>query len=74
MIKTHKIKLYPNATMRKELEKLFDYRRFVWNQGLEIWNDMYDASLVMSEKFVMNWLRTKQIGSLNDRRAFYSLP
>ena len=82
MIKTHKIKLYPNATMRKELEKLFDYRRFVWNQGLEIWNDMYDASLVMMDKsirpnerkVVMNWLRTKQIGSLNDRRAFYSLP
>lgn len=50
MIKTHKIKLYPNATMRKELEKLFDYRRFVWNQALEIWNDMYDASLVMMDK------------------------
>ena len=52
MIKTHKIKLYPNATMRKELEKLFDYRRFVWNQGLEIWNDMYDASLVMMDKSI----------------------
>ncbi|MDC8115401.1 helix-turn-helix domain-containing protein, partial [Lacticaseibacillus rhamnosus] len=36
--------------MRKELDKLFDYRRFVWNQALEIWNDMYDASLVMIDK------------------------
>lgn len=50
MIKTHKIKLYPNATMRRELERLFNYRRFCWNQALETWNAMYDASLVMVDK------------------------
>ncbi|MDG3060763.1 transposase [Lacticaseibacillus huelsenbergensis] len=50
MIKTHKIKLYPNATMRRELERLFNYRRFCWNQALETWNVMYDASLLMADK------------------------
>ncbi|RXT59224.1 hypothetical protein CHT97_01315 [Lacticaseibacillus chiayiensis] len=50
MIKTHKIKLYPNATMRRELERLFNYRRFCWNQALETWNSMYDGSLVMADK------------------------
>ena len=50
MIKTHKIKLYPNATMRRELERLFNYHRFCWNQALETWNVMYDASLLMADK------------------------
>jgi putative transposase len=50
LIKTHKIKLYPNATMRRELERLFNYRRFCWNQALETWNVMYDASLLMADK------------------------
>jgi putative transposase len=50
MIKTHKIKIYPNSTMRKQLEKLFDYRRYVWNQALNIWQEMYDESLVLNDK------------------------
>lgn len=44
MIKTHKVKIYPNATIIKELENLFDYRRFVWNKGLEVWQEMYEAA------------------------------
>jgi putative transposase len=50
MIKTHKVKIYPNATMSKELEKLFDYRRFVWNKGLEVWREMYEESQLMADK------------------------
>ena len=50
MIKTHKVKLSPNRTMTKEINKLFDYRRYIWNLGLETWNTMYDVSLVMNDK------------------------
>ena len=50
MIKTHKINIYPNRTMTKEIYKLFDYRRYIWNLGLETWNTMYDESLVMEDK------------------------
>lgn len=50
MIKTHKIKVYPNFAMRKELDKLFNYRRFVWNLALETWNDMYDVSVLLGDK------------------------
>ena len=50
MIKTHKVKIYPNRTMTKEIYKLFDYRRYIWNLGLETWNTMYDESLVMEDK------------------------
>lgn len=50
MIKTHKIKVYPNSHMCDEFNKLFNYRRFIWNLALETWNDMYDVSVMMSDK------------------------
>lgn len=50
MIKTHKVKIYPNATMRKVIKTLFDYRRYCYNQALEIWNEMYDESILMEDK------------------------
>jgi putative transposase len=50
MIKTHKLKIYPNATMRRVIENLSDYRRYCWNQGLATWNEQYEASLLLEEK------------------------
>ncbi|KRL87917.1 transposase, IS605 family protein [Lacticaseibacillus pantheris DSM 15945 = JCM 12539 = NBRC 106106] len=50
MIKTHRIKLYPNATMRRAFQLLFDYRRYCYNLALESWNGMYDESLFMDDK------------------------
>ncbi|WP_338217672.1 RNA-guided endonuclease InsQ/TnpB family protein [Lacticaseibacillus salsurivasis] len=49
MIKTHKIKIYPNATMRQVLTSLFNYRRYCYNQALETWNEMYDASIILDD-------------------------
>lgn len=43
--------------MRQESDKLFDYRRFVWNTALEIWNDMYDASLDLIDKYIRQYER-----------------
>lgn len=50
MIRTQKVRLYPNQTMKKVLDDLCDYRRYCWNQGLALWNDMYDASLILEDK------------------------
>ena len=50
MIRVQKVRLYPNQTMRKVLDDLCDYRRYCWNQGLALWNDMYDASLILDNK------------------------
>ena len=36
--------------MKKVLDDLCDYRRYCWNQGLALWNDMYDASLILEDK------------------------
>ena len=50
MIRAQKVRLYPNETMKKALDDLCDYRRYCWNQGLSLWNDMYDASLILDDK------------------------
>lgn len=49
-IKTQKVRLYPNNEMKKVLDELCDYRRYCWNKGLETWNNMYDASLILGDK------------------------
>ena len=36
--------------MKKALDDLCDYRRYCWNQGLALWNDMYDESLIMDDQ------------------------
>lgn len=50
MIRVQKVRLYPNQTMKKVLDDLCDYRRYCWNKGLALWNDMYDASLILNDK------------------------
>ena len=50
VLRTQKVKLYPNQTMKKVLDGLCDYRRYCWNQGLALWNDMYDASVILADK------------------------
>lgn len=50
MIKTHQIKIEPNAHMQKQIERLFNYRRYCWNQALGLWNDMYDESFILDDK------------------------
>ena len=50
MIRVQKARLYPNQTMKKVIDDLCDYRRYCWNRGLALWNDMYDSSLVLDDK------------------------
>ena len=40
------VRLYPNKTMKTVLDSLCDYRRYCWNQGLALWNTMYEARLI----------------------------
>lgn len=41
MYLTKKVRLYPNKTMLAVLDSLCDYRRFCWNQALDIWQTLY---------------------------------
>lgn len=36
--------------MLKEINTLFNYRRYIWNQSLGLWNDMYDESIIFEDK------------------------
>ena len=40
------VRLYPNKAMQTVLDSLCDYRRYCWNQGLELWNTMYKQRLI----------------------------
>ena len=38
---TRKVRLYPNKTMIAILDNLCDYRRYCWNQALDVWMSLY---------------------------------
>ena len=62
------VRLYPNKTMKKVLDSLCDYRRYCWNQGLELWNTLNDArSIGLSTE-----LRAKIKASLKDKTIEFS--
>ena len=65
---TKKIALYPNQTMIKILDNLCDYRRYCWNQGLELWNDLYDQRVEM----VLADLRKKSQLVIKDKLITFS--
>ena len=38
---SRKVRLYPNKTMLTILDTLCDYRRYCWNQALDVWMSLY---------------------------------
>ena len=62
------VRLYPNKTMKTVLDSLCDYRRYCWNQGLELWNTLYDARLIGLSAD----LRAKIKASLTDKTIEFS--
>lgn len=46
VVKNINVKLYPNSHMRQYFEMMFGYRRYCWNQALNIWNDMYEMHTI----------------------------
>ena len=63
-----KVKLYPNKTMAKVLNNLCDYRRYCWNQGLELWNGLYEQRVEM----VPASLRKKSQLAIKDKTIKFS--
>ena len=62
------VRLYPNRTMQTILDSLCDYRRYCWNQGLELWNTLYEARLIG----LPDELRAKIKESLTDKTIQFS--
>lgn len=57
------VRLYPNKTMQNVLDSLCDYRRYCWNHGLELWNDLYEQRVEM----VPASLRKKSQSAIKDK-------
>ena len=68
MYLTKKVRLYPNKTMLAMLDRLCDYRRYCWNQGLELWNNLYDQRVEM----VPASLRKKSQLAIKDKTIIFS--
>ena len=62
------VRLYPSKNMQTVLDSLCDYRRYCWNQGLELWNTMYEARLIG----LPVELRAKIKASLTDKTIRFS--
>lgn len=54
--------------MTKVLDSLCDYRRYCWNQGLDVWNDLYDQRIEMVPKD----LREKSQLAIKDKSIVFS--
>lgn len=65
---TKKVMLYPNHTMIKVLDDLCDYRRYCWNQGLNLWNELYNQRV----KMVPADLRKKSQLAIKDKTITFS--
>ena len=65
---TKKVVLYPNKTMTKVLNDLCDYRRYCWNQGLDLWNNLYEQRI----KMVPADLRKKSQLAIKDKTIVFS--
>ena len=65
---TKKVALYPNQTMTKILDNLCDYRRYCWNQGLNLWNELYNQRV----KNVPVDLRKKSQLAIKDKTIVFS--
>ena len=62
------VRLYPNKTMQNVLDSLCDYRRYCWNHGLELWNDLYEQRIEM----VPASLRKKSQLAIKDKTIKFS--
>lgn len=54
--------------MQTVLDSLCDYRRYCWNQGLELWNTLYEQRLIS----LSDELRAKIKASLTDKTIEFS--
>ena len=65
---TKKVRLYPNKTMLAVLDMLCDYRRYCWNQALDVWMTLYQQR----QKHLPRDLRFKVKQSIKDKSISFT--
>lgn len=64
----YQVRLYPNKTMKTILDSLCDYRRYCWNQGLELWNILNEQRLIGLPTELLSKIKT----SVTDKTISFS--
>ena len=65
---TKKVRLYPSKTMLTILDMLCDYRRFCWNQALEVWMSLYNQR----QEHLPSGLRLKVKQAIKDKSISFT--
>ena len=65
---TRKIRLYPNKVMSTILDNLCDYRRYCWNQALDVWMSLYQQR----QEHLPADLRLKVKQAVNDKSITFT--
>lgn len=77
---TRKVVLKPNKVMQQVLDSLCDYRRYCWNEALELWNTLYEQRLIgLTEEersMIQELVKSKQPlpDDLQELNALYPSP
>ena len=77
---TRKVVLKPNKAMKQVLDSLCDYRRYCWNEALELWITLYEQRLIgLTEEersTIRGLLKSKQplTAELQELNALYPSP
>lgn len=77
---TRKVVLKPNKTMKQLLDSLCDYRRYCWNEALELWTTLYEQRLIgLTEEersMLQDVVKSKQLltDDLQELNALYPYP
>lgn len=77
---TRKVVLKPNKVMQEVLDSLCDYRRYCWNEALELWNTLYEQRLIgLTEEeraMIQELVKSKQplTDDLQELNALYPSP
>ena len=65
---TRKVRLYPNKTMLTILDMLCDYRRYCWNQALDVWMSLYHQR----QEYLPSDLRLKVKQAVKDKSISFT--
>lgn len=77
---TRKVVLKPNKDMKQVLDSLCDYRRYCWNEALDLWNTLYEQRLIgltdEERSTIQELVKSKQplTDELQELNTLYPLP
>lgn len=77
---TRKVVLKPNKIMKQVLDSLCDYRRYCWNEALDLWNTLYEQRLIgltdEERSTIQELVKSKQplTDELQELNTLYPLP